>query len=127
MNANVLKELWTWLTGPSAMAADSLRWMSEGPSCNDDDDEDEDEGGELGSNALPPRVRVSKSRKKEGVKTQNLGQNLGFASDSGLGRTMGCGVQPENYYMSETHVMSQMGEVKENIYFKNEYMMNLCF
>jgi hypothetical protein len=57
---------------------------------------------ELGSNPLPRRVRVCKSRKRRRVsraKTQNLGQNLGFASDSGFEKDNGWGVKPENYYM----------------------------
>lgn len=78
-----------WLTGPRAMAADSLRWMSE---------------GRWGSATMMTTKEESSDRihfRQElgfanlgreggfGVKTQNLGQNLGFASDSSFGKDNG--------------------------------------
>ena len=74
------------------MAADSLGWMSDGRrgSCNDFDDE---EGGELGSNALPRRVRVLQiSEEKEGaeLKPKTWDKTWVLHQIQVLRRTMGC-------------------------------------
>ena len=75
------------------MAADSLGWMSEGRrgSCNDFDDDEE--GGELGSNALPRRVRVLQiSEEKEGaeLKPKTWDKTWVLHQIQVLRRTMGC-------------------------------------